>query len=1005
MKSNRFRRVIASIVAAAVAVGPLGAVGAWAGSLGNQIIERNIQTTWETQLTNGVFYSTALSDKITENYVSYTPGGRVKPVVAYGNDIYGAAGFKTVISYAEAAGQHVVAGINADYFTMSNGVVDSLVIQDGVIKTSESSKNTSIAFMEDGSAMIGRSNLNIKADALCFAYGLSSVHMNKVVTASSGVVLYTDAFNDTNKATIPTINAVITITEGEPRINQTMKGVVDSITEATGATALAEGKVVLSVAANSPYATTLAQFKELQAGDEITFTFNADEAWNDVAYAVGAGEKLVTRGVNVAPGTGGRQPRTAFGIKSDGTVILYTVDGRQTGHSAGATFQEEAGRMIELGCTEAVNLDGGGSTALLALYPGDSDVNTINKPSGGSLRSCGNYILLVSEGGSTGSLGGLHLYPFSQYLLAGARQQYTVKATDTNYYPASVPGSLSYDSDSLGEIDDDGLYTAGHTAGVGKVEVSGGGAYGSVEVRIVTDPDSIAITNGTTGEKITEAVSVPVGTTFQFSGSAVKNNVDLVAQGQCFNWSVSGDIGTVDENGLFTPGTMSRGSGTITASVGGKTASVTVNVVSQGERVEDFEGDTLTVSTGELSGVNASIEKDLALVHNGEKSLKLAYDGGDTGSSKLTVPATMSFSKTPSMMNFWLYGDNSGNSVSLEATTDTGAAETEEIALDFSGWKQVTVTLPEGADGVSGIHINLKGGKSAGTIYIDQMMAGYGYFIDDQAPSVTASVTGQTLSATVSDDIDTKLDRENIEVTCDGKAVSFTYDASTKKLTATLPVTDGKTHRAAVKATDASGNVKRVGVTVAATSQSEPFSDMGDHWAEEATVYLYNQNIISGRVQPDGTTKYFPSLNMTRAEFSSVMVQWLKLDTAQYADTELPFADKASIPDWALPAVKAVYATGLMSGRGSADGSLSFSPTGPITRQEVMTVIGHTQERGYAEADLAAQFADSASVSAWALPYVKTLVAQGVVSGYDGRIWPGQYVTRAQVASIIFGLN
>ena len=127
---------------------------------------------------------------------------------------------------------------------------------------------------------------------------------------------------------------------------------------------------------------------------------------------------------------------------------------------------------------------------------------------------------------------------------------------------------------------------------------------------------------------------------------------------------------------------------------------------------------------------------------------------------------------------------------------------------------------------------------------------------------------------------------------------------------------------------------------------------------------------------------------MTRAEFASVMVQWLGIDTTQYEDVKLPFSDLASVPTWALPAVRAVYAVGLMSGRAAAGGNIYFTPQGSITRQEVMTVIGHIQQRGYEEAELSRQFSDSASVADWAKPYVRTLVAQGVIGGYDGKIWP-----------------
>jgi hypothetical protein len=69
-----------------------------------------------------------------------------------------------------------------------------------------------------------------------------------------------------------------------------------------------------------------------------------------------------------------------------------------------------------------------------------------------------------------------------------------------------------------------------------------------------------------------------------------------------------------------------------------------------------------------------------------------------------------------------------------------------------------------------------------------------------------------------------------------------------------------------------------------------------------------------------------------------------------------------------------------------------------------MTIIGRTQARGFAESDLAT-FADKGQVASWALPYVKTLVNQGIVSGYDGKLWPKNYVTRAQVATMITSLN
>jgi Phosphodiester glycosidase len=59
-----------------------------------------------------------------------------------------------------------------------------------------------------------------------------------------------------------------------------------------------------------------------------------------------------------------RQPRTLAGLRSDGTLLLVTVDGRRAGWSAGVSLPEAARVMRALGARDALNLDGGGSTAM-----------------------------------------------------------------------------------------------------------------------------------------------------------------------------------------------------------------------------------------------------------------------------------------------------------------------------------------------------------------------------------------------------------------------------------------------------------------------------------------------------------------------------------------------------------------------------------------------------------------------------------------------------------------
>lgn len=92
-----------------------------------------------------------------------------------------------------------------------------------------------------------------------------------------------------------------------------------------------------------------------------------------------------------------RAPRSAVGVKGRGSVMLVTVDDdRQTNltlkerRSVGATLSELAEIMRQLGCSEAVNLDGGGSST---LWLGG---RIANRPSDGFARSISTAVLITS---------------------------------------------------------------------------------------------------------------------------------------------------------------------------------------------------------------------------------------------------------------------------------------------------------------------------------------------------------------------------------------------------------------------------------------------------------------------------------------------------------------------------------------------------------------------------------------------------------------------------------
>jgi hypothetical protein len=115
----------------------------------------------------------------------------------------------------------------------------------------------------------------------------------------------------------------------------------------------------------------------------------SSNSWSTVNHALGGGPNLVSNGAkNITLSQEGfdssyanRHPRTAVGFTSANKLLLVIVDGR-TSAGAGMTLDELAQYMIWLGCTKAMNLDGGGSSTMWVSGRG-----VVNTPSDGSERS------------------------------------------------------------------------------------------------------------------------------------------------------------------------------------------------------------------------------------------------------------------------------------------------------------------------------------------------------------------------------------------------------------------------------------------------------------------------------------------------------------------------------------------------------------------------------------------------------------------------------------------
>lgn len=1012
---KRFLRKTISLALALSLVWALGVSAAASDALGEDLTAKDTLLNERTELSTNVFWSSAYSDLRTENLVTYSPNEYVTPIITYGGVLTGRSTVSASAKALEAQGYRVVAGINGDFYNTSTGLPIGIVVSEGKLLSSDAGYYA-IGFRADGTAVLGKPGVKVSAD-LGYQMDDGTGYMTQVVrtvagvnkarVSSGGIYLYTYEFNSahTTGNTEPGVDVVCTVVDGELSIGSTATLVVEQVIEATAATSIGPDQVVLSANNLSDVYYTNA-LRGLQSGGQITLTLTAaDEAWNDVQYAVGALYSLVENGSVVSGLPSGVNPRTAVGVKSDGTLVLYTIDGRKSGYSIGASMTQVAQRMIELGCVTALCLDGGGSTTLTVTAPDETTVSTVNIPSDGGERSVSNHIFLVASSEPTGRLSHFYVSADNDYVLAGSKVTISAAAVDTNYIPMDADFDLHADGGTL----EGNVLTTPARGGDITVTASNRQGEGSTVVHAIETPDSITVRDSSSNA--VSSLTVNLGTTTALTASAVYKHQALKADPEAFTWTVAGDIGTVDAQGVFTA--SAAGTGAITVSAGGKSVTIPVtvatNVISaEGDAmaVETFEG-TTTIFRGSGTDMDFSLNHSADTVRMGRGSAKVDYTLTEAGSYTARWKASKTTGidvKTYTALHLWVCGDGSGNTLSLLYSDGSGSELTQPVTtLDFTGWKQVTVPISGNSFGIQGLCVTAAGGAESavlsGTIYLDQITATASGTADTEVPQITLTASGETLTAVIYDAVDGVPARSSVCVTWDGADQDFTYDEGSGMLTTSL-ISDGKPHRITVTARDASGNIGRASYDVPTAADWTPvFTDTQDYWGASYVDYLYNAGITNG--YSDGTFR--PDKDITRAEFSAMLYRYLGLNDSDYAAITLPFADAASIPDYALTAVKALYTEGVINGTTGTDGKLYFNPGANLTRAQAASMIGRTQEKGYAT--VALTFTDAASIPSYAAYYIQTMAAQGVISGYgDGTFKPQANITRGQMAKILYNL-
>ena len=925
------------------------------------------------------------------NIVTYTPNKNIQALGVMSGPVF-LNNRKTITEAAsdlEAQGYDVIAGVNADFFSTTNAVPTGVFVDKGRLVASNNWQDA-VGWMEDGSCIIGTPVTSITLDG---ASGSTTVFDFNKTRGSHGLYLFDEYYAKETGFSKDGYNLILEPVSDEPlRIGEPYKLKVVSAAEGSFSIGLEPGKYVLSMSKDC----TTGKWVNYQVGETVTLTFQtADERWSEVEYAVG-GKTLVRNGVSKPTSidrASSHCARTAIGVKSDGDVVIYQIDGEQSKYSAGATANELAEEMLRLGCVQAVCLDGGGSSVMTVQRAGEEEVSRVSQPANGE-RKVSNFIFLINTANSSGKANYLTIDPVLRYILPEASVPLNVFAADKGFAPTSVTGDLSFDVEGSGDVDDDGIFTAGRSSGVVTIRAESGRASGETNLLVVPDLNTITVSKNNTA---ISSLSIKPEDSVDLDISASYHGRGVACSDELFDWTVSGNIGTITDDGLFTA--AKAGSGTITVSYGSCKKQIPVSVGTGSapdlNSIATFEEEQpFTPSYGvtlSVDGTNAA---------RGFRALRVDHQGA----GEFYIPSVeINGNRT---LSFWTKADTATSLRAAYITEDYDVGYLDAQTISSSGYSFVSFAFPDDAEQFFGFALS---SESSGSLWIDHVQLSKHAPDTGSSPAISMQNAPESIDADTAVTLTAKITQEqgtysvhasNVTVSIDGKKIVPSYSESTGILTVkTGPLSQGL-HTIVITAADDAGNLSRKTHSIKAGDVGVySFADTNGTWAAAHIEALYKRGVINGSTVGD-QRYYYPANNLTRMEFAVMLSGALGLDTTSSID--LPFADSAKIPNWARSSVSAVYTEGLMSGS-SSGGKLYFNPTANITRAETLAVIARLLPQGYAGKNAA--FTDSSSIPNWAKSSVQTVVSAGLVGGFsDGTIRPLAKITRAEIAYIISNL-
>ncbi|WP_460661364.1 phosphodiester glycosidase family protein [Kribbella swartbergensis] len=597
----------------------------------------------------------------------------------------------------QLARKGAIAGINGDFFDINDTTAPLGVgVDDGrLVNAPAAGHNDSAVIGKDGLGRIAQLFLQGSAtddDAI----KLELTNLNSPTVNAGGVGLYTPEWGDA--ARTRTVDGLPTVREVILR-----DGVVVSSAATPGTIPLAANEQALI--GREAGATALEAF---EVGDKVEVQYGLRPDAADVAVGISGNHQLAKDGkVPATVPDADLAPRTAIGFDADGSrMLLLTVDGRATG-SRGLSLKELGELMVGLGADDALNLDGGGSSTMLARSPGEAAPQVVNDPSDGGERVIPNGLGLLPVKGS-GKLTGFRVEAAgtsaedpdtdvsrSSRVLTGLSRVLAATGHDETYAPAT--GTPFWFAGSNVRVDQEGVVT-GRRAGDAIVTAVRGPANGRFPMTVLGTPARLAPSNRQVSLSDSSAKGFfeisgydadgfstwiePRDITLSYDAALVK----VVARGNGF------EVNALTDDAVST---------VITAKVGTLTTQLSVTSGLSSTVIDEVDDLSRWAANAVPAGA-AKASRSAAEGHDGGQAIALDYSLTGTTATRaayLSVTPQLTLPGQPQKLGAWVYGDGKGAWLRANAYTAAGGSpQTLNIAasVNWTGWKYVEADIPPG---------------------------------------------------------------------------------------------------------------------------------------------------------------------------------------------------------------------------------------------------------------------------------------------------------------------